>query len=204
MMRRKNLRLPKEHGAWAMLYAPFIIGAIVGGRFSLRVALLGLSVTFVFIARESLLAWWRGRSRNQRLIQARRMMIVYLALGALFGAPLILVYKLLWLIPLAIATLGLLFLNAQQAVRREDRSIGGETIAILGLTLTAPTAYYAARGVWDAHALWLWGACALYFTSSVFYVKLRVHSLNRRKQEAKRRSQMMCALYHTALLGALI
>jgi hypothetical protein len=44
----------------------------------------------------------------------------------------------------------------------------------------------------------------LYFTSSIFYVKLRVHSLNRRKPEARRRSWRLCALYHAGLLGALI
>src|SRR4051794_24340281 len=121
---RKSLSLPKEHGAWAMLYVPFVIGTLVAAKFSWRVALLALSVTFLFIARESLLAWWRGRSRGQGLVEARQMMMVYMALAAVFGAPLILFYKLFWLVPLAVATLGLLFLNAQQAIRREDRSIG--------------------------------------------------------------------------------
>ena len=119
------------------------------------------------------------------------MMIIYMALAAVFGAPLVLFCKLFWLIPLGMATLCLLFLNAQQAVRREDRTIGGETMAILGLTLTAPTAYYTASGDLDATALRIWLMCALYFTSSVFYVKLRVHSLNRRMEEVRRRSRRL-------------
>ena len=187
-----------------MLYVPFVVGTFVTAKFSLRVALLALSVTFIFIARESLLAWWRARSRGQTLAEARRMMLVYMALAAVFGAPLILFYKLFWLVPLAGATLGLMFLNAHQAVRREDHSISGETIAILGLTLTAPTAYYTASGAIDTVALWLWVMCALYFLSSVFYVKLRVYSSNRRKPEARRHSWRLCALYHSFLLGALI
>src|SRR5205085_1535240 len=201
---RTSLRLPKEHGAWAMLYVPFVVGTFVAAKFSLRVALLALSVTLLFIARESLLAWWRGRSRKQNLVEARRMMLIYMGLAAVFGAPLVLFYQLFWLVPLGIVTLALLAINAQQAVRREDRTIGGETIAILGLTLTAPTAYYTASGAIDSTALWLWAMCALYFTSSVFYVKLRVHSLNRRKPEARQHSWRLCALYHSFLLGAFI
>ena len=200
---RKSLGLPKEHGAWAMLYVPFVVGTLVAARFSWRMVMLALSVTFLFIARESLLAWWRGRSRGQTLVEARRMM-VYLSLAAVFGAPLVLFYQLFWLVPLGIVTLALLAINARQAVRREDRSIGGETMAILGLTLTAPTAYYTASGASDGTALWLWAMCALYFTSSVFYVKLRVHWLNRRKPEARRHSWRLCALYHSFLLGALM
>lgn len=187
-----------------MLYVPFVAGAFVAAKFSLRVALLALSVTLLFIARESLLAWWRGRSRGQKLVEARRMMAVYLSLAAVFGAPLVLFYQLFWLVPLSILTLALLVINARQAVRREDRTVGGETMAILGLTLTAPSAYYTASGEWDATAFWLWAMCALYFTSSVFYVKLRVHSLNRRKPEAQRHSWRLCGLYHSFLLGALI
>jgi len=201
---RASLRLPKEHGAWAMVYVPFVIGALVAGSFSLRVALAGLSVTFLFIARESWLSWWRARSRGQTGREPRRMMLVYLGVAATAAAPLVIFYKLFWLVGFGLLTLALLALNAQQALRREDRTIIGETMAILGMTLTAPTAYYAASGAWDLTALWLWAMCALYFTSSVFYVKLRVHSLNRRRREAKVTSWWMCALYHSFLLGALI
>jgi len=132
------------------------------------------------------------------------MMLIYMGLAAGFGAPLILFYQLFWLVPLAVATFGLLFFNAQQAVRREDRTVSGETLAILGLTLTAPAAYYAASGAIDRTALWLWAMCALYFLSSVFYVKLRVYSMNRRKEETRRQSWRLCAFYHSCLLGALI
>lgn len=200
---RTSLRLPKEHGAWAMVYVPFAIGALVAGSFSLRVALAGLAVTFLFISRESLLLWWRARSRGQKGIEPRKIMLIYMGAAAAAGLPLIIYYKLFWLAPLGMLTLALLVFNAQQALKREDRSISGETMAILGMTLSAPTAYYAACGSWDGTALWLWAMCALYFTSSIFYVKLRVYSLNRRRKQAERNSWRMCAVYHLFLLTAL-
>jgi hypothetical protein len=46
--------------------------------------------------------------------------------------------------------------------------------------------------------------CALYFASSVFYVKLRVTTINPRKEEARRQSWKRCAFYHTFLLASLV
>lgn len=98
----------------------------------------------------------------------------------------------------------MLAFNTWQAVRREDRSVIGETVAILGLTLTAPAAYYVAGGTWDTRAWLLWMLCSFYFASSVFYVKLRVHSQNRRREELRRQSWRRCATYHLFLTAALV
>jgi hypothetical protein len=77
-------------------------------------------------------------------------------------------------------------------------------MAILGLTMTAPMAYVAARLAWDETALFLWALCALYFTSSIFYVKLRVYSIARRKQDERRKTWRRCAIYHVSLLSLLV
>jgi hypothetical protein len=204
MKMRATLKLPKEHGAWVMLYVPLAVGALVASSAPLRLVLLALSVTFVFIARESLLIWWRARSRGQENNQARRFMLSYLALAGVFGAPLLLVYHLHWFFATALGALVLLAVNARQAVRHEDRTIGGEMMAIAGLTLTAPAAYYAASGTFDATALWLWALCALYFASSVFYVKLRVSTINPRLNEVRRQSWWRCAFFHAFLLTSLL
>src|SRR6185503_13641610 len=99
MSNRSRFRLPREHGAWAMLYVPFAVGTLVARTISFRVLLLLLSVTLVFIARESLLAWWRSRSRGQKDDQAFKYLAIYLLLGGAFGMPLIVVWRLYWLMP---------------------------------------------------------------------------------------------------------
>jgi hypothetical protein len=204
MSLRRRFKLPKEHGAWAMLYIPFAIGTLVGSSLSWRLLLLLISVTFFFIARESVLTWWRARTRGIADVEARRYMIAYFALAGLSGAPLILFYNLYWVAAFGLAALLLVALNAQQAVHREDRTIGGEMLAIAGLTLTAPVAYYASRRVLDPAALWLWMLCVLYFGSSVFYVKLRVCAINQRKEDAHQRSVQHCVFYHVFLLAGLL
>lgn len=204
MSKRSLLKLPREHGAWAMLYVPLAVGALVAWGSPLRLLLLTLSVTFVFVARESLQIWFRARSRGQQNHEAFRYSLSYLAAAGAFGAPLLLFYQMYWFIAMAFLALALLAINAWQAVRREDRTIGSEMMAIAGLTMTAPAAFYAGRGAFELTALWLWALCAVYFASSVFYVKLRVSTINPRLDSARRQTWRRCALYHASLLASLL
>jgi hypothetical protein len=203
MSLRSALKLPKEHGAWAMLYVPFVLGVAVGGRVNWPVLLLLLSATAVFISRESLLVYWRARSRGRAAAEAGSTLLLYLALAAVFGSPLIFAFKLLWLIPLGLVGAALLLVNGKQATRMEERETTGEIMAIVGLTMTAPAAYYVASGRWDVTAFWLWLLSALYMASSVFYIKLRVYRLNPRKQAEQRQALRSCAFYHSFLIVAL-
>src|SRR5262249_29826211 len=203
MSLRFALKLPKEHGAWVMLYVPFVLGVAVAGRVNWPVLLLLLSATAVFISRESLLVYWRARARGRGAAEAGRTLLLYLALAAAFGSPLIFVFKLFWLIPLGLIGAALLLINGRQATRMEERTAAGEIMAIGGLTMTASAAYYSASGRWEMTAFWLWLLSALYMASSVFYVKLRVYRLNPRKQVEQRQALRSCAFYHSFLLLAL-
>jgi len=204
MSLRSSLKLPKEHGAWAMLYVPFTLGVVVAGKFSWPVLLLLISISAMFISRESMLSWRRARARGKEAKEAVRLLIIYLALAGVCGFPLIFFYHLVWLAPLGATGLALLLINGEQGVRLEERTIISEALAICGLTLTAPAAYYVASGQWNGTGLWLWSLSIFYFASSVFYIKLRVYGLNPRKQEDHRRVMWSCAIYHTFLLVALI
>ncbi len=97
---RSSLKLPKEHGAWAMLYVPFVLGVAVAGTVSWAVLLLLLATTALFISRESLLVWWRARKRgrqSQSAMDSQRLLLIYVSVAALTGLPLVLVYKFYWL-----------------------------------------------------------------------------------------------------------
>lgn len=207
MKLRTAMKLPKEHGAWAMFYVPFLLGVLVAGRLSLPVLWLLLATTALFIARESLLVWWRARARGRQTptsIQAGRLLLLYFAVAAICGAPLILVYEFYWLLLPALLGAALLAINGKQATQFEDRSVQGEVMAIAGLTMTAPAAYCVAHGQWSQTAWWLWAISAAYFASSVFYVKLRVTSLHAKQPDDKRRARWQCIGYHAFLLVSLL
>lgn len=182
---------------------PFVLGVAVAGRVNWQVLFLLLSATAVFISRESLLVYWRARARERDAAEPGRTLLLYLALGAALGSPLVFAFKLFWLIPLGLIGAALLLVNGKQAARMEERATTGEIMAISGLTMTAPAAYYAASGRWEMTAFWLWLLSALYMASSVFYIKLRVYRLNPRKQAEQRRALRSCAFYHSFLIVAL-
>lgn len=204
MSLRAQWKLPKEHGAWAMVSVSLALGMLVARQVSARLILLGVSVMALFVARESLVTCWRARQRGRRVAEAEHLARFYLGVALVAGAPLVFWHRLWGLIPLGLLAGILLLLNLRQAESLQDRTIVGEILAIMGLTLVAPAAYYVARGRWESTALWLWALSALYFTSSVFYVKLRVLSAGQRREEARRSVWRQCLFYHSFLLMALI
>src|SRR5262249_14253435 len=134
------LKLPREHGAWAMLYVSFVLGVVVAGRVWLPVWLLLLAATGMFGARGSLVVWWRARNRGRPTRQSNQaaiLLAVYSAIVVASGGPLIAVYKLYWLLPLALLGVALLVINGRQATEFEDRTIQSEMTAIVGITMTA-------------------------------------------------------------------
>jgi len=104
MSLRSTLGLPREHGACVILC--IVPPGHPGGReSSLSVLLLLLATSAVFISRETLLTWWRWRSRGRQTRASRkaaRLMLVYAAIAGAIGVPLILHYRLYRLLPLAL------------------------------------------------------------------------------------------------------
>lgn len=207
------MRLPREHGAWAMLYVPFVLGALAGARAAALVplALLCVAATALFVAREEMLALWRARRHGAGPISVR---VLALEIAAALVSAIVLIhfYRTLALLPLAV--LGLLFfvVHFLQTTQRAGRTISGELLAIIGLTMTAPAAWFVAIGASElvprgdtlGVALWLWFLCALYFASSIFHVKLRVLDLQPRKARARDAMRRWSAGYHIALAALLI
>lgn len=190
-----------------MLYASFVLGLAVAGDINAAVGLLLIATTAVFVSRESLLIYWRARRRgrkSQSSAAARRLLLTYWLATAASGMALILVYGLYATLFFAVSGAALLLINAWKATDLEDRTVTGEAIAIAGLTLTAPAAYYVSSGTLNRTALWLWAISALYFASSVFYIKLRVTTLHARNINDARRARRQCLGYHSFLLISLL
>jgi hypothetical protein len=197
------MKVPKEHGAWAMLYVSLGVGTAVAGRLSWTTLSLALSATFLFIGRESFGAWWRGFRRRRGSGAAGRVFMAYLGLSVLSGAPLVLISGLFWVLPFGLLMLALAGINAEQSAWGKHRTARGEIMVIVGLTGSAAAAHYVASGRLEATAFWLWGLTALYFTSSVFFVKALVKAAHSRDKYRVKRSMQHCVSYHLFLVGVL-
>jgi hypothetical protein len=178
--------VPKEHGAWAMLLIPLLIGFGAAGRVGPEALLFLGAVVLFFMARYHLGLLARKRPDQDRLDPAFsasiRWATVFIALGGLFGLALVGLYQRWGLLPLAGSAAIFLLLDLYLQRRRLDRTTWGELIGIAGLSITGPGAYIALLGVFDKAAFALWLLPFLYSGSSVFYVKMKVRQRLSKKQ----------------------
>ncbi|MEW5976166.1 MAG: YwiC-like family protein [Acidobacteriota bacterium] len=196
---------PQEHGAWGMLYIPFAIGIGVAGVINTALAVALAGVTLAFLAQRPL----RELILNQAAVVRRRNTVWLVILAGSSAVCFGLLYwtwqlqELHWLgVAAAPLILVMLYLVRVRAVH----SIPAELIGILLLTMSAPLAHYLGSGSLQATAFLLWGLSALYFGSSVFYVKTRVQQFVNAKGKARLQVSMArrCVAYHLGLAALVV
>lgn len=172
--------VPKQHGAWTVLIACFIIGSSVGARFSLEAMLLLISVIAAFLGR-GVLGMCLSLSQQERKKRGLSAWIMlYSGIFLLSGAWLVFWYKLRLLGLLGIAGMGLAAFSLSLEKNKKDMTLGGQIINILGLSLIAPAAHYCVSGSYSLKTLGVWLVCIPFFLGSVFHVRFLV----RRRLEA--------------------
>lgn len=167
--------IPKEHGSWAMLIVPLLLGLIIAPSWHWRVIGLLVAALAFFLVRFPLATLVKTRRRrNVDRAYFWRWTIIYGGITALSGSWLVLGHSLWWLVPIGLIGGLLLFFHLWLVSRRQEMSVVGELAGIFGLALGAPMAYYTASGQLDSVAAALWLVNALYFGGTVFYIKLKV------------------------------
>jgi len=181
--RRRALIVPREHGAWGLLLVPMVTGAGVAFHQASHIFPLILLLTAalaLFWLRtplENLLGTTAMRAQSVEESHTLRSVIVMLA--AVAGIALAF---LLWagrnadLWPLG-ATVAVAFI-AQAILKKISRRTRmlSEMVGIIGLTASAPAAYYVITGQFDDRAWMLWLANILFAGDQIHYVQLRIHT----------------------------
>lgn len=170
--------LPKEHGAWAMLLVPYVIGAAVAGGLSAPVVAGALGILVLFLSRPPLTLLIKRRIINGAFGEGAGQLALNFILLASTGIVIfiwLMAAENLWALLLFIMIGAILFLVHQLLIfKQRERSTVPELVGIMLLTLTAPLAYYLAAATLAREAWMLWLLCALYFGASVFYVKMKL------------------------------
>jgi len=177
--------IPKEHGAWAVLFVPLLVGASIAGKFTPNVLLLALGTLAVFMsyvpAQTLLREWLNASQAPERVRAAKFWAMVYLGAGMLFMLPLFL-QNLWWL--LGIGTLSVIAFFANFVLTRHySKTVLSDLISVLGLTLSAPAAYYTITGKLDQTAALLWLMNFLFFGSGIVYVHTKLRAAALKKPE---------------------
>jgi hypothetical protein len=181
--RTRALIVPREHGAWGLLFVPLFTGIAVGtagarnGWSPLVFTVAALSLFWLRTPVESLLG--TAAISAQTPAERRISLLVALGLAAISAACLA---ALLW----NGRNLGLWILGcvagfafvAQALLKKLSRKLRmtAQIVGAAGLTCTAPAAYYLATGRLDSTAWLLWAANWFFAGNQVHFVQLRIHA----------------------------
>jgi hypothetical protein len=188
--------VPKEHGAWAVLFGAFVAGVGVAGKVTVPVMLLLAAVTLLAFANGPISLILRPAG-SQASAQDRRRVIGWLAIYAAGAAaclaPLFAVYRMAFLLPFGMAAVCFFALRAFLVREKDDRSLTGELVGTAGV---------AVGDVQRVGAM-LWLLLALFFASGIFYVRMRIRVLLAQRKGApavSRGARRSCLVYHALLL----
>lgn len=183
--RRRALIVPREHGAWGLLLVPMITGAGVAFRECshifplLLLSAAALSLFWLRTPVESLLGTSAMRAQSNDEYKAVKSFVLglgvvaALALGALLWAG-----KNAELWPLGAFVLTAFAGQALlKKLGRRARMLS-EIVGTIGLTASAPAAYYVITGNFNLTAWMLWLANILFAGDQIHYVQLRLHTAN--------------------------
>jgi hypothetical protein len=198
--------VPREHGAWAVLFGAFLSGVGTAGRVSVPVLLVFVVVTALALMDGPLTRLCRPRPEALPAPERRRLLRWLVGCGAfaaLGGLPLLTVYQMAFLPPYGLLALGFLSIRLLAVRRQADRSLLGELLGTAGLALVGPVAHAVAVAEPQPAGGLLWLLLLLFFASGVFYVRMRIRSLAALRRGGGERipARRACIVYHLLLLG---
>jgi hypothetical protein len=163
-----------EHGVYVVLLVSFLSGAALAQDWTLATTLALACAFFGFQAEHPLVL---------QLKQRRSLKPRFLVWGGVYGAVslgiglwlYLSVPVLLWIYGGAIAAL---VVDAISVYQRQQKSILNEFTTFAAVCLSAPLAYAATTGTLSTVAMGLWVLNTLYFSSTIFTVKLRKPKTN--------------------------
>ncbi|MDO8692452.1 MAG: YwiC-like family protein [Dehalococcoidia bacterium] len=177
--------LPREHGAWAMLLIPLVVGLAVAGSWGLEGPLFLGACLALYAARQPITMLAKGSNDTGASQRGTPLtwLAVYLVLALAFGVPLLYPLGRWLLLPWAAVFAAFTAFHLFLRRRHLDRTPAGEFITTAGLALTAPGAYLVARG-FEPTAVYLWALTTLYSGASVFYVRMKMRHRGLRRPAA--------------------
>jgi hypothetical protein len=182
--RIRALVTPREHGAWGLLLVPLVTGGAVGllegGNF-LPLLTLTIATIALFWLRTPVESWFGAGVQHAQAPEERRA--VALAMFPLIGVSVFALGLLFWNRRnpelLLLGAVALLAFIAQAILRKLSCGprILSQVVGTLGLTITAPVAYYVVTGELNREAWALWMANSMFAVNQVHFVQLRIHSM---------------------------
>ncbi len=177
--------ITREHGSWAVLFIPMLIGVGYAETFSWNFFFLAVSSLGVFMSYVPIQTLLR-KIFNEPVNKAKQdaavfWAAIYLSIGIIFSLPLL--FNELWVVIL-FALAGMLTLVVNSLLTRTvQKSITSDLVSVAGLTISAPCAYYVLTERVDSISFVVWILNFLFFGSSVFYVHMKIRASSLKKEK---------------------
>jgi hypothetical protein len=181
--RVRALIVPREHGAWGMLLVPLATGAGLGllndGRIFPLVLFIALALVLFWLRTpvESLLHTSPMRAQTEAERRIVLQTILWLASVSILSLTALLreLNTVMFVLFGAIAVLAFV---GQALLKQLGRNLrmSAQVVGALGLTSSAPAAYYVMTGHFDLQAAALWLANWLFAGDQIHFVQLRIHA----------------------------
>jgi len=190
--RIRSFVVPREHGAWGMLLIPLMTGAAIGftaGRAILPLVLFTIAALSIFGLRTPVEAWFGASALRPTTPSERHVVLVsifsYAAIASLTVGWLLLKERALGLIFIGGAA-GIVF-GLQAVIKRLGRSfrMAAQVMGAIGLTSTAPGAYYVVTGSLDRMAILLWALNWLFAANQIHFVQVCIRGAKAANFRAK-------------------
>lgn len=162
-----KLLIPREHGAWAMLILPFLIGLSVHPQWMHLPLFAGWFFLYLSLNPFMMLIKKKGDSSFYR-----KWLIRY---GTLAGVLLIIVaYQYPALLWLGLAMVPLFLINIAFVRRNRERNFWNDVTAVFEMAVGGVASAYVALGQWSMFQIYVWVVSVLFFLGSIFFVKTMI------------------------------
>jgi len=210
-VRTRALIIPREHGAWGLMLVPLFTGVAAGLASAQQFWPLPL-----FVAATLSLFWLRtpvesllgsgpmtARNSQERWAALRASLVLAVASAACLVA-------LMWggrnrnlLLIGAVAAVAFVAQTVLRMLGRKTRMMS-QLAGAIGLTATAPAAYYLGTGHLDSTGVALWIANWLFAWNQIHFVQLRIHAARSRTCREKFDEGIFFLLGQILLLAAVV
>lgn len=187
-----KLFLPKQHGAWAMLLLPFLLGVILGTPTWWHMPLF-IGWLFIYLATYPLLKCIKNQ-KNRNLYA--KWIWIY-ALPSVISLLLVLFYN-QSMFYFGVSMLPFFLINIYFAKKKNERALLNDISAIVVFGIGGVASYYVGVGNLDLTASLLFVFCIAFFIGSTFYVKTMI------REKSNNTYKWISWMYHIGLIIVLL
>ncbi len=195
--RTARLAIPNQHGAWAFLLVPLILGFMVAGWSWLGLVssaawILAYPASY-YLGRAVVIRWRRGTWSRlaRRELGYARPWIVLAAIPSL-----VLVVMRPWLLAVGVALIVLWGVSVWLSRIGQERGASNDLLLVTQAALAVPLFYGIVHDAWPPSDAWLAAfVCLVFFTGSVLHVKSLI------READNPRWALASRVYNTASMG---